>query len=70
MRTLIDEYGDTGILQPPYEEHRRDSDGQQLGPKPKLRWARFYDLKQLLSPREPRVRDAVTDTQGHTIDGP
>ena len=65
MRTLIDEYGDTGILQPPYDETRIDGNGQRLGPKPAALARMPYDLKQIASPVEPRV-----DEQGQPIDGP
>lgn len=59
--TLIDEYGDTGILQPCCAEKRRNSRGESLGHKP--RDGRSYDERQI-QPREPN-----TDVQGNSIDG-
>jgi hypothetical protein len=71
MRTLIDEYGDTGILQPPYEENRRDGDGQQLGPKPRWLARMFYDMKQIRRVVEPRLpKETPADVQNQDISGP
>jgi hypothetical protein len=62
--TLIDEYGDTGILQPPYE-NRRTSDGERLGPRPRHD-TRSYDERQL----ERKELESLTDIAGALIDGP
>lgn len=66
--TLIDEYGDTGIVQPCggpcCYEVRRDSTGKRLGPKPLSERRLGYDEKQI------RPREAVADVSGQVIDGP
>jgi hypothetical protein len=68
--TLIDEYGDTGIEQPPYE-NRRDGDGNQLGKKPGWLMRMFYDLKQIRRVVEPRLpKETPADTQNQDISGP
>jgi hypothetical protein len=68
--TLIDEYGDTGIEQPLYE-NRRDGDGQQLGKKPEQLARLSYDEKQLASPVEPRLpKETPADVQNQDISGP
>jgi hypothetical protein len=73
MRTLIDEYGDTGILQPPHE-NRRDKFGRKLGHKPEHIARMSYDTKQIESPVEPRIHEqepeSLIDIAGALIDGP
>ena len=64
MRTLIDEYGDTGIVQPPYGEKRRNSKGPLPSPAP--RDDRSYCERQIA----PKDSGAPADVCGAVIDGP